>query len=53
MDYIDGAIEFPLSGLNIDIDYLDCSIANAFNNSETLSNENIDLDLDIENILNT
>lgn len=50
MDYIDGAIEFPICGLNNDIDYLDCAAANAFNNGETLSDENIDLDLDIQNI---
>lgn len=50
MDYIDGAIEFPLCGLDTDFDYLDCAMANAFNNGETLSDENIDLDLDIEHI---
>lgn len=44
---IDGAIAFPLCGLDIDVDYLDCKLANDFNN---LSDNNLDLDLDIENI---
>lgn len=46
-NYVNGAIAFPLCGLDTDIDYLDCELANNFNN---LSDNNTDLDLDIETI---
>lgn len=42
--------EFPVCGMAMDIDYLDCEIANNWNCGNTLSDENSDLDLDISSI---
>lgn len=43
----DEGVEFPICGLVADIDYLDCEMANNWNTGNTLSEDNIDLDLDI------
>ena len=46
----DEGVEFPICGLVADIDYLDCEMANNWNTGNTLSEDNIDLDLDITHI---
>lgn len=46
----DASFEFPLCGIADDVDYLDCQAANAWNTGNTLSDENLDLDLDITKI---
>ena len=51
-DYEEQGIEFPICGLVDDIDYLDCEMANNWNTGNTLSEDNIDLDLDITHIEN-
>ena len=48
--YEEQGIEFPICGLVGDIDYLDCEMANNWNTGNTLSEDNIDLDLDIGHI---
>lgn len=48
--YEEQGIEFPICGLVGDIDYLDCEMANNWNTGNTLSEDNIDLDLDIIHI---
>lgn len=48
----DEGVEFPICGLVADIDYLDCEMANNWNTGNTLSEDNIDLDLDITHIEN-
>lgn len=48
--YEEQGIEFPICGLVADIDYLDCEMANNWNIGNTLSEDNIDLDLDIAHI---
>lgn len=45
-------VEFPICGLVADIDYLDCEMANNWNTGNTLSEDNVDLDLDITHIEN-
>lgn len=50
--YEEQGIEFPICGLVSDIDYLDCETANNWNTGNTLSEDNIDLDLDITHIEN-
>lgn len=49
-EYLDGAIEFPICALGIDVDYLDCEIADRWNRGDTLSEVNQDLDLSIDEI---
>ena len=46
----DEGVEFPICSLVADIDYLDCEMANNWNTGNTLSEDNIDLDLDITHI---
>ena len=50
--YEEQGIEFPICGLVDDIDYLDCEMTNNWNTGNTLSEDNIDLDLDITHIEN-
>lgn len=46
----DEGVEFPICGIVADIDYLDCEMVNNWNTGNTLSEDNIDLDLDITHI---